>query len=398
MASLPTRVQVIRTLFEKWGADPQTEIIEADDALYRVPSADVYAKVSIPVVRASGMDGVGVRSEQFTGGMPDTSSWKQGVDFCRADTGDDFDDRFDAVIPIERASLSTEGILIIDPDVTVTRGMNIRPCGDIVKEGDVLAKKDRSLRPFDLACLAAGGVTQVGVYRKPRVAFVPTGSELIPPGTALRRGNTFDSNSTLVKHLLREMGAEPLCFPIVPDDRTAVEAALDDALRQADAVILNGGSSKGAEDYNARLLEEKGVALFHWVAAAPGKPMCVALVGNKPVINMPGPPIAVLYGMDWCIRAIVDRLLCKPTPRRPTIKGVLTEEIMAPSDMEILCMMDVRKAEGGYEVKQKPWKRSNVAESLGAGAIYITKLGLDGHKAGEALEVELLRGEEDFDC
>ncbi len=396
MQSLPTRAQVISALFQQWKPDFQKETIPTDEALNRVLTEDVYSQVSIPVVRASAMDGVGVRSELFKGGLPDTSGWKLGEDFCRADTGDDFDDRFDAVIPIEQASISAKGVLTFDPDINVSPGMNIRLSGSIINNNELVGKKNRRLRSFDLACLAAGGVAEVEVYKKPLVAFIPTGSELVPLGTPLKRGNNIDSNSLLAKHMLREMGADPICFPIVKDDKAAAEKALNEALAQADIVILNGGSSKGEEDYNARMLEEKGVVLFHWVAAAPGKPMCVALIDNKPVINLPGPPIAVLYGLDWCIRSAVNRMLHLPAPRRQTIKGVLTEEISDPADMEILCMMDVQKNEDGYQVKQKPWRGGSMTDSLSAGAIYITKLGLSGHKAGEILEVELLRGEEDF--
>lgn len=396
MQALPTRAQVLETLFDTWHPVSRTEIVATDDALGRVLTEDCRSQVSIPVVRASAMDGVAVRSERFLHGMPDTADWRPGEDFCRADTGDDFDDRFDAVIPMEQVTLSPQGALTIQPDVRVTPGLHIRPSGSTIRKGDLLARKGRELRSFDLACLAMGGVAQVEVYQKPRVAFLPTGSELVPLGAPVRRGNNIDSNSILAKNMLREMGAEPLCLPIVRDRKEAVAAALEQALQQADVVILNGGSSKGEEDFNARLLEERGAALFHWVAAAPGKPMCVAVIDNKPVINLPGPPMAVLYGMDWCIRAIVSRLLHKPMPERQTIEGILTEEIQVPANMEILCMMDVRKTPSGYEVKQKPWRGGNAADGLGAGAFYITELGRDCRRPGERIPVSLLRGAEDF--
>lgn len=197
--------------------------------------------------------------------------------------------------------------------------------------------------------------------------------------------------------MLLEMGAVPLIYPITRDSLDDTASLLEQALKDADAVILNGGSSKGEEDFNARLLEERESALFHRVAAAPGKPMCVALIDNKPVINIPGPPVAVLYGMDWCIRAIVRRMLHLPMPKRQTIKGRLTEEISAPPTMEILCMMDVAHTPDGYKVRQKPWKgEGSMPDTLGAGAFYITELGIHSKKPGEILEVTLLRGEEEF--
>lgn len=396
MGNLPTREVVVKTLFEKWNAVSKTQIVQTQDALGRVLVRDYHSLVSVPVVRASAMDGVAVKGERFAEGIPDTLSWKLGEDFCRADTGDDFDDKFDTVIAIEQVHISEEGVLSILPEAKVVQGMNVRPCGSMLREGSVLAKKDRQLRSFDLACLAAGGVIEVEVYSKPKVAFLPTGSELVALGTPLERGKNIDSNSILVKNMLIEMDAEPICFPIIKDKKAQLEEGLDRALEMADVVILNGGSSKGEEDFNARLLEERGAALFHWVAAAPGKPICVAVIDNKPVINIPGPPQAVLYGMDWCIRAIVNRLLHKPMPQRQTIEGVLTEEIKAPANMEILCMVDVNKTEDGYEVKQKAWRGGTIADALGAGAFYITELGKNSREKGEKLQVTLLRGLEDF--
>ena len=396
MTSLPTRAQVLETLLQRWDPVSQTETIPVEAALGRVLTRDQYAQATIPVARASAMDGVAVCAARFGQGMPDTAGWKLGVDFCRADTGDDFDDRFDAVIPIERVQISEKGQLTILGDMQVRPGDNIRPRGSAIRTGELVARKHRQLRPFDLACLAMGGIAQVEVYRRPRVAFIPTGSELVPLGAPVGRGQTIDSNTLLAQAMLTEMGAEPLCYPIVPDQPGALAEALEQALQAADILLLNGGSSKGAEDYNARLLEERGAALFHWVAAAPGKPLCVGLIQNKPVINLPGPPMAVLYGMDWCVRAMVHRLLHKPMPRRQTIQGILTEPIQAPTDMEILCRMEVQPTQEGYLVKQKPWRGGSMADALGAGAVYVTELGREVCPAGETLEVTLLRGLEDF--
>ncbi len=396
MTSLPTRAQVLETLLQRWDPVSQTETIPVEAALGRVLTRDQYAQATIPVARASAMDGVAVCAVRFGQGMPDTAGWKLGVDFCRADTGDDFDDRFDAVIPIERVQISEKGQLTILGDMQVRPGDNIRPRGSAIRTGELVARKHRQLRPFDLACLAMGGIAQVEVYRRPRVAFIPTGSELVPLGAPVGRGQTIDSNTLLAQAMLTEMGAEPLCYPIVPDQPGALAEALEQALQAADILLLNGGSSKGAEDYNARLLEERGAALFHWVAAAPGKPLCVGLIQNKPVINLPGPPMAVLYGMDWCVRAMVHRLLHKPMPRRQTIQGILTEPIQPPKDMEILCMMEVQPTQEGYLVKQKPWRGGSMADALGAGAVYVTELGREVCPAGETLEVTLLRGLEDF--
>lgn len=393
---LPTRKHVIETLFEVWNPQTETEVVSLNDALGRVLARDYEAVYSIPVVRASAMDGVAVISERFINGVPDTSNWKLGEDFVRADTGDDFDDRYDAVIRIEDVAISEDGHLTIAPDVEVKPNKNVRPCGSTIRQGEIVGRKDRKLRAFDLACLAMGGVEQVEVYKTPRVAFLPTGSELVALGDPVTRGTNIDSNSVLVKHTLIEMGADPILYPITKDDKKKLEARLEEALEQADVVIISGGSSKGEEDFNARILEERGAALFHWVAAAPGKPMCVAVINNKPVINIPGPPVAMFYGLEWCIRAIVARLQHIPMPKRQTIQGILTEEIKSPLGMEILCKMDVVRNEEGYLVKQKGWKNGSMVDTLGAGAYYITDLEQNLKCPGEVLEVTLLRGKEEF--
>ena len=106
MASLPTRAQVCEALFQRWEPVYETETIPVQAALGRVLPRDQYARVTIPVARASAMDGIAVCAARFGQGAPDTAGWKLGEDFCRADTGDDFDDRFDAVIPIERLFLN----------------------------------------------------------------------------------------------------------------------------------------------------------------------------------------------------------------------------------------------------------------------------------------------------
>ena len=160
MASLPTRAQVLETLFQQWTPCLQNgDDSRGQKPLGRVLVHDQFSQVSIPVVRASAMDGVAVSSARFQSGPPDTSNWKPGVDFCQADTGDDFDDRFDAVIPIEQAELSPEGRLMLRWEGPLEPGQNIRPRGSTIRAGELLARKDRQLRPFDLACLAMGGIS-----------------------------------------------------------------------------------------------------------------------------------------------------------------------------------------------------------------------------------------------
>lgn len=392
----PSKKEVLEKLYAELKWEVQIETIMVEDAIGRVLAEDAYAVHNIPVVRASAMDGIAVRSTDFAAGLPNTETWKYGMDYERADTGDDFPDHFDAVIPIEKVTLLPDGGVELEENVQVYPKLNVRPCGSMLRKGELLVKQWRKLTPSDLSVLVLGGVTEVRVVRKPTVAFIPTGSELVPAGTTLTRGKNIDSNSILVKHMLLEMGADTICYPIIEDEPEKLEQALDDVLEWADIVIINGGSSKGGEDFNADLLKKKGKIICHNVAAAPGRPICVAMVQSKPVINIPGPAVACFYSMDWCVRAIVAYYLNQNKTKRKSIKARLTEEITYRKGMEILCKMEIKRTKEGYVARQMPFKVSSVAENLTAPGIFITDPNVDHQPKDSEIEIELLRDESEL--
>ncbi|MDR3114743.1 MAG: hypothetical protein LBU25_04400, partial [Treponema sp.] len=294
-----TRKEVLEELFALWNPPFNIETVPLEEARGRITAQALYSRLTLPLVRSSNGDGIAVCSAAFAEGPPDTSAWIEGNDYVRADTGDDFDDRFDAVIMIELVGFDGEGRIFLPPELRVVPGLNISGTGNSVMEGELLLEKALPIRACDLGALALGGLRDVPVVKKPLVAFIPTGSELIPAGQLPKRGQNIDTNSILARHMLLEMGAEPLILPIVKDDPELLKQALEQALDVADVVIINGGSSKGAEDYNARLLAEQGSLICHGVNAAPGRPLCMALIGQKPVVNLAGPMVAAYFGLDW---------------------------------------------------------------------------------------------------
>ncbi len=391
--NLLSREEVIRRIIGQWEVRRRTERIPVERALERIPAKEVFSRVTLPVFRASGGDGVAVSSGRFSQGMPDTSSWVPGRDFARADTGDDFDDAFDAVIMIENVDLSPEGRLTIHQEVQVTPGMNVRPAGSTIKAGDPLVKAFLPLRPKDLAILQMGGIEEIEVLEKPVVAFIPSGSELISPGTALARGKNIDTNSLLVGETLRQFGAEPLCFPIVRDEFAPLEQALADALSKADIVIINGGSSKGEEDCTATLLHRKGRVLCHGAQAVPGKPLCAAMIEGKPVINLPGPLMAAYHGLEWCINSLVSHYLMQPPQKRQRIKATLTRELRGSDIVSMLMVVEVsaKKDGGGFWATPYSFREIPIWRTIASNAQYMTKLNEYIPEGGE-IEVELLRG------
>lgn len=389
--TFPSRKEVMEKIEQTLKYEPKVETILVDEALNRIAAEDIFSKLSVPVVRASCLDGVAVKSERFKNGMPDTSNWIKGIDFVRADTGDDFSDEYDAVIRIECVDLKDDGHIEILDEVDIEPGSGIKPAGCTIKEGELLVKKGTPLRAVELSALVMGGVMKIPVYKKPMIAFIPTGDELIAPGEVLSRGKTVDSNSILAKSLLTEFGAEPILYPIVQDDKKALKTALLDAMSKADMVLINGGSSLGSEDYNAKLLEEMGEIVSHGVLAAPGKPVCIGFINNKPVINIPGPPGAIYYVMDWLVRGMICKMLRLPVATKKTVRALLIEDINTPFNVEILCKMNtVKREDGSYETYQVPFKKSTASATLCSNSAYVTKPGTSGNKAGEYIEVELL--------
>ena len=149
----------------------------------------------------------------------------------------------------------------------------------------------------EIAMLAAVGLGEAPVWRRPRVAVISTGDELVPPGAPIRPGQVYDSNAAVLCAFVEELGGVPLPLGIVPDDPAALTAALDRALAQADVVLLSGGTSKGAGDLAAQAvsgLRDPGIVV-HGVALKPGKPLCLAVTGGKPVAVLPGFPTSAMF-------------------------------------------------------------------------------------------------------
>ncbi|MDR0916010.1 MAG: molybdopterin molybdotransferase MoeA [Oscillospiraceae bacterium] len=386
---LPTRREAVELIISRWSPTRRTETVAVTDALSRVSARDEYAKFNIPVVRASSMDGIGVDSKRFALGVPDTSDWLLGRDYVRADTGDDFDDRFDAVIRIEDVTLGDIGVKIAD-GLHVTAGLNVRPAGSTVRRGDVLVRAGTRLRPHHLGALHLGGVTELDVLMKPVVAFVPTGSELVPVGTEPRRGEIVDSNSVMVCNMLTEMGAEPLLFPIVRDEPDALREALLTAAKLADIILVNGGSSKGGEDFNAEIIAELGEPILHWVAAAPGRPMAAAILNGKPLINIPGPPLAAYFVTDWCATALVAHYYGITPPIRATVTATLGGDYDATPGMEILRKMNLEKTDDGWIAIPLHAHGGSAIETLTAPGKTATDGGTETLAAGGVIEVEIV--------
>ncbi|MDR1468066.1 MAG: hypothetical protein LBT00_02095 [Spirochaetaceae bacterium] len=398
-----SRAEVLERLFALWKAVPQTETVPIEEAAGRITARDIHSRVTLPEVHASARDGIAVNSAAFSispagDGGTDYPAWKEGADYARADTGDDFDDRYDAIIQIEDVTFLETGGVRLPAGFTVTPGMNVFGRGSMIREGEMILEQGLPIRPCDVGALARGAVWDVPVVKKPVVAFIPTGDELIPLRQTPKRGENIDTNSIMARQMIAAMGASPVLFPIQKDNKAGLEGILKKALPLADIVVINGGSSKGAEDYNARLLAEMGTLVCHGVSAAPGRPLAAAVIDGKAVINLPGPMLATYFGLDWCVRALVCRALGIPVPKRPVVRARLTgtgaPPRQLPPDFEFLSRVIVTRTADGWEAWPIP---SGCVEGKRTQGFHSGQCAIKGPSTpGREVDVELLYGEEYF--
>lgn len=390
------RTDALKDLCERWHPALDEEIVTLDRAFGRVTTRDVRACVTLPVVRSSKRDGIAVRSAEFAGGVPDTSSWAIGRDFVRADTGDDFPDEYDAVIAIESVRIDETGsVRIADSVGEVCAGDGVSARGSTVEEGSLVVSAHTRLTPEMVAACAVGGMAQIAVARRPVVAFMATGSELVPWGSYPRRGQNIEANSLLAAGLLREWGAECVAYPVVADDRTALESALDRALACADIVVVNGGSSRGGEDFNSELIERRSTYFRHGVRAVPGRPVGMALVDGKPVVNMPGPVAAAWLCFDWLIRGLIAHYYGIPAAQRETVRARMGEALGKPAAFErIVRVVLERNEDGELACRQAPSSWGVPQAIAWPDGLLTLPAGSEGVAAGDVVAVELIRPRE----
>ena len=387
-----TRKDAIRLLKENWKIAPEKEIVPLNECLGRVMFEDVFSKNTIPLVRSSCFDGVAVRSSDFANGLPDTSNWVRGVDYVRADTGDDFPDAFDAVIAIESVELEGDKISFIDGFQFDPAKKNVNPSGIIVTKGALLAPAGAKITPEIMASLAMGGISWVPVKRKIKVVFIPTGSELVPPGVAPQRGQNVDTNGLMIKNLLSRWGADVTCHTIVKDNKSELEDALKESLEWADMILINGGSSRGEEDYNSLLLQKLGSFFRHGVKAVPGRPIGMAVINNKVAINVPGPVGATLLAEHWLVSALINYWYGFPEHVYPTVKAKLAAPMKTRPGFEFLGRVALTRTDDGFIATPfgRGAKGGMPTQLIQVNGMIIVPADSNGFEEGDIVDAELL--------
>jgi putative molybdopterin biosynthesis protein len=319
------------------------ERIPLDAALGRMLAADVRAPVDVPSFDRSNVDGFAVVAEDTFGaseevprlvrlidehihtGIIPTAAIRSGEAAAIA-TGGMMPRGADAVVMVEHAEARAGAVRIAR---AVTAGAGVSFAGTDITAGETVVRQGQLLASRDTGVLAAIGVAEVDVWRKPVVAILSTGDEIIAPGAPMQPARVYDSNAQVLADAVREAGGEPLRLGIVADDAEALRDTLRRALEVADLVLLSGGTSKGEGDVSYRVVGEltgPGI-VAHGVALKPGKPICLAATGGRAVVVLPGFPTSAIFTFHEFVAPVIRLLAGRAAEERTVVQARLAVKV-----------------------------------------------------------------------
>ena len=406
--SLSSAWEIWKTALQKigmWQVLGYEDIPLDEQAVGRVLYKPVWAKISSPHYHSAAMDGFAIRAESTERARLDdpvilNCDKDQLLPAASyVDTGDPLPGWANAVIPIENVepinlngeyalnSHSPECILIRE---SVPPWSHVRPLGEDIVTSQLVLPSGHELRPVDLGAIAASGNVEIQVAKKPRVAIIPTGTELVPISRIAKIGEIIEFNSMVLAAQVNSWGGQSTRLPIIPDVFEAIRKQVEDASQNFDLILLNAGSSTGSEDYSRSVVEDIGKLLVHGIAIRPGHPVILGIInGTVPIVGVPGYPVSTALTGEIFIEPLLSKWLGKPAIEPLTIEARLTHKLTSPAGDDDYLRVVVGRV--GDEVVAAPLQKgSGVISSLvKADGILIIPSGIQGLSAGEKVRINL---------
>lgn len=400
------------------------ERLPVEESLGRITAAPVRAASSVPHYHGAAMDGIAVRAADTFGaseghpvtlelGTPETAARP----FAYVDTGNALPPWADAVVMIERVfegpaqraqqAATTEagtsggagsGSRVVHIRAAVAPWRHVRLVGEDVVAGELLLPRGHRIRPFDVGALLAAGVGEVPVRPRPAVAILPTGDELIEPGTEREPGRIVEFNSRMIAAFVREWGGEPRRLTPVPDRLEAIRERVAEAAAAADVVCVIAGSSAGEHDFTVAALSPLGRILAHGVDVMPGKPAIVAALGGpaaggraRVALGIPGYPVSAAVICRELLEPLLAHLLGTAREDRLRLRAVVPRKLPSKLGNEELVRVTVGEVGGRMLVSPLARGAGAITTMVRAdGFVRVPPL-VEGLNAGDEVEVELLR-------
>lgn len=308
-------------IIDSFSLEPKIEEVPLKEALGRILAEDITSPIDVPPFDRSTVDGFAVISKdtweasesnpvrlkiigQINAGDVPKVELKEGT-AAEISTGAPLPKNADAVVMVEEVDVEGDEVIIYKPHYPQA---NVMKRGSDIPKGKVLLKKGTKLRYKDTALLSAVGFSKVKVFKKPKVAVISTGNEIILPGEDLKEGKIYDINGRAITDAVREIGGEAYFLGIAEDDRESMKAKIIEGLNY-DIVILSGGASAGVRDLTSSIIEELGEVLIHGIAIQPGKPTIIGKINGKPIFGLPGYPTSCLTNFALLVAPFLRKLL-----------------------------------------------------------------------------------------
>jgi putative molybdopterin biosynthesis protein len=301
-----------------------SESLSLTVALSRVLAHDVVAAVDAPPFDRSNVDGFALRAADTIGASdanPKLFQLNTEVIACghapalevapgtatTIATGGVIPRGADAVVMIEHTELIGEGSPSIELRRAAAPGQFVSYAGSDIARDETLLRRGARIGSREIGMLAASGLARIDVVRRPKVAVLSTGDELVAPGQPMRPAGVYDSNGAIIAAAITEAGGEPQILGAFPDDEAVLEEAVREALATSDMVVLSGGTSKGAGDLSHAIVSRLGAPgiLVHGVALKPGKPLCLGVIGGKPIAVLPGFPTSAIFTFHAFVAPVI---------------------------------------------------------------------------------------------
>jgi putative molybdopterin biosynthesis protein len=404
--------EALRKWFDRLGSEGilnplPGEKIKVIDSLGRITSEAVNAKISSPFYHSSAMDGYAVRFADTFGASERTpKKLKIGEQAVLIDTGDPVPEGFNAVIMVEDINLinphdgagkredDAACIEIISP---VTPWQHIRVIGEDIVATELILPENQKIRPVDIGAMLAGGHTDVTVRRKPKVVIIPTGTEIVEPGSELKKGDIIEYNSRILGGLVSEWGGEYVRYTIVPDNLGDIKEAILEAHGMGDLIVINAGSSAGSEDFTPDSMRDLGEVILHGVNIKPGKPVILGWIQGKPVLGIPGYPVSAFLTFELFAKPLIHKWLGMEVKGREILNAKISRQVASSAGQEEFLRVKVGKV-GDQLIATPVTRGAGVLMSLvrADGFIRIPAMS-EGIGAGSHIEVELLRSREEIE-
>jgi molybdopterin molybdotransferase len=375
----------------------------------RVLVEDLYSTVDLPHFHRAAMDGYAVKAKDTFGASQSLPAYLKlaGVvemgkeaaqpltpgEAMRISTGGMMPPESDAVVMVEYTDETSAGLVEIHR--AVSPWQNVIQIGDDIKQGELVFKRGRRLRAHDLGALTGVGISSISVYKRPRIALISTGDEIVDADTVPSPGQVRNINQHSLAGLIEECGGELKDWGVVRDDRNALKHTIGEALAWADLVLLSGGSSMGAKDIALETILSfpNSEFVFHGISIAPGKPTIFAKACGKPILGLPGYPVSALVIFDLFAAPMIRRLGGESLEALGrfgrTVKAKLKTNIASQIGREDYVRVTLEGASGELAATPLPSKSGAIFTLVKADGMVRIDMNQDGLEQGEEVDVIL---------